>query len=323
MSNRVLHKQLTSIMEVLANTAVAEICKVVDDGYAVLRLEVSQGKKENEALRRKLQRMELRVASGCPETARARATGPLCSEFKATTTTTGQGYFPPGPQMDISTGRESKALDEEDTSVHPVTMGDQCAGVEEGKTESLLIKEERLEEDPHGEMKIEEEKTDSESLSFHSELQPGSATGSVTGNGLCLGSIGAKPQAVMTGSTLIVEDEEGEVHTVWNKDTSSNRGFTQYRCLNLDETAKAQPCAGVEEGRTESLLIKDERRKENLAAREPQGELRNTEERRSLLREPDTAFGRSVDRSLSSKLRQRARASRRSNTEELNAGRED
>ncbi|KAK6324861.1 hypothetical protein J4Q44_G00042030 [Coregonus suidteri] len=57
----VFHTQIASIMEVLANAAVAEICKLVDDDYAVLRLEISQSQKENRALRRKLQLQELKV----------------------------------------------------------------------------------------------------------------------------------------------------------------------------------------------------------------------------------------------------------------------
>ncbi|CAN9503044.1 unnamed protein product [Ophioblennius macclurei] len=56
------HAQLASIMEVLANTAVAEICELVDSGYAVLQLEISRSRKENEVLRRKLRLMELRSA---------------------------------------------------------------------------------------------------------------------------------------------------------------------------------------------------------------------------------------------------------------------
>ncbi|XP_048852287.1 endothelial zinc finger protein induced by tumor necrosis factor alpha-like isoform X2 [Brienomyrus brachyistius] len=59
------HTQVASIMEVLANAAVAEICKLVDDGYALLRLEMSQSQKENEQLRRKLENLELQVARGC------------------------------------------------------------------------------------------------------------------------------------------------------------------------------------------------------------------------------------------------------------------
>ncbi|MFT7807764.1 B-cell CLL/lymphoma 6 member B protein-like [Arapaima gigas] len=63
MSSRVaFHDKLVSVMEVLANAAVAEICQLVDEGYALLRLEVSQRQKENEELRMKLQTMELLVA---------------------------------------------------------------------------------------------------------------------------------------------------------------------------------------------------------------------------------------------------------------------
>ncbi|XP_052341216.1 zinc finger protein 205-like isoform X6 [Oncorhynchus keta] len=58
----VFHTQIASIMEILANSAVAEICKLVDDDYAVFRLEITQSQKENRALRRKLQLLELKVA---------------------------------------------------------------------------------------------------------------------------------------------------------------------------------------------------------------------------------------------------------------------
>ncbi|XP_055765730.1 gastrula zinc finger protein XlCGF48.2-like [Salvelinus fontinalis] len=58
----VFHTQMASIMEVLANAAVAEICKLVDDDYAVFRLEITQSQKENKAMRRKLQQLEIKVA---------------------------------------------------------------------------------------------------------------------------------------------------------------------------------------------------------------------------------------------------------------------
>ncbi|CDQ58958.1 unnamed protein product [Oncorhynchus mykiss] len=49
-------------MEVLANAAVEDICKLVDDDYAVFRLEITQSQKENRVLRRKLQLQELKVS---------------------------------------------------------------------------------------------------------------------------------------------------------------------------------------------------------------------------------------------------------------------
>ncbi|XP_029951061.1 zinc finger protein 467-like [Salarias fasciatus] len=57
-----LHSQIASIMEVLANAAVAEICRAVEDGYAVVRLEASRSQKENDFLRRKMRLLELQVA---------------------------------------------------------------------------------------------------------------------------------------------------------------------------------------------------------------------------------------------------------------------
>ncbi|XP_045073222.1 uncharacterized protein LOC123486092 [Coregonus clupeaformis] len=58
----VFHTQIASIMEVLANAAVEEICKLVDDDYAVFRLEITQSQKENRGLRKKLQLLELKTA---------------------------------------------------------------------------------------------------------------------------------------------------------------------------------------------------------------------------------------------------------------------
>ncbi|XP_078123708.1 uncharacterized protein LOC144528769 [Sander vitreus] len=54
------HNQLAAIMEVLANTAVAEICQLVDDGFATLRLEMSRSQRENLALKSRLRLMEAR-----------------------------------------------------------------------------------------------------------------------------------------------------------------------------------------------------------------------------------------------------------------------
>uniref|UniRef100_A0A0E9WKC5 Uncharacterized protein n=1 Tax=Anguilla anguilla TaxID=7936 RepID=A0A0E9WKC5_ANGAN len=46
--------ELVAIMEVLTKAAVTEISKLVDDGYAVLRLEISRSHLENEELKRQL-----------------------------------------------------------------------------------------------------------------------------------------------------------------------------------------------------------------------------------------------------------------------------
>ncbi|KAM4583892.1 uncharacterized protein PAE49_003684 [Odontesthes bonariensis] len=68
MSSRLAFQtQLASIMEVLANAAVAEICKLVDDDYAVVSLQMSQCQRENKALKRKLHLLELKMARGYAE----------------------------------------------------------------------------------------------------------------------------------------------------------------------------------------------------------------------------------------------------------------
>ncbi|KAL2098009.1 hypothetical protein ACEWY4_007216 [Coilia grayii] len=50
--------QIAGIIEELANAAVAEICKVVENGYAILHLEISQSRKQNDILKRKIQILE-------------------------------------------------------------------------------------------------------------------------------------------------------------------------------------------------------------------------------------------------------------------------
>nr|XP_046256316.1 uncharacterized protein LOC124065185 [Scatophagus argus] len=59
--------QIASIIEILANSAVAEICKLVDDGYAALRSQMDQerekSEKENDVLRQKLREMDVKMRS--------------------------------------------------------------------------------------------------------------------------------------------------------------------------------------------------------------------------------------------------------------------
>ena len=64
-----IQAQVSSIMDVLAKTAVAEIAKLVDDGSAALRLEMCRSQMENEALKTKLLLMEgeLRAVRGYGE----------------------------------------------------------------------------------------------------------------------------------------------------------------------------------------------------------------------------------------------------------------
>ncbi|XP_059201317.1 zinc finger and BTB domain-containing protein 34-like [Centropristis striata] len=71
-SSKALHEQLCIIMGALTKAAVAEICELVDEGYAVLQLEISRSHKENEDLKKKLHLIEsivLRGSSGGKEAA--------------------------------------------------------------------------------------------------------------------------------------------------------------------------------------------------------------------------------------------------------------
>lgn len=51
-------------MAALTKAAVAEICEVVDEGYAVLQLEITRSHKENEDLKKKLHLIESIVVRG-------------------------------------------------------------------------------------------------------------------------------------------------------------------------------------------------------------------------------------------------------------------
>ncbi|CAJ1072920.1 Krueppel-like factor 12 [Xyrichtys novacula] len=64
LTSRALHEQLTVIMGALTKAAVAEICEVVDEGYAVLQLEITRSHKENEDLKKKLHLIESIVVRG-------------------------------------------------------------------------------------------------------------------------------------------------------------------------------------------------------------------------------------------------------------------
>ncbi|KAG7526609.1 zinc finger 425-like [Solea senegalensis] len=78
LSNRALHEQLSVIMEALTKAAVAEICEVVDEGYAVLQLEINRSRHENEALKKKLHLIESIVirGSGSAKTAEPEVVAP-------------------------------------------------------------------------------------------------------------------------------------------------------------------------------------------------------------------------------------------------------
>ena len=56
-----LQTQLSSIMDVLAKTAVTEIGKIINECAMILRLEVSQRTNENDSLRKRCELLEIQL----------------------------------------------------------------------------------------------------------------------------------------------------------------------------------------------------------------------------------------------------------------------
>ncbi|XP_071263938.1 uncharacterized protein [Salvelinus alpinus] len=151
--------QIASIMEVLANAAVAEICKVVDDGYAVVHLEMTQSHKENEFLRRKMKLMELQVARFRAERTKS-SEGSVHNRFHGIrllnrhnnreTATTGPTWQSRNRLSNRSFGnssipRDRQPIDVDQEDVSPskhmdATSDEQSAETEEGEPDLLIIK---------------------------------------------------------------------------------------------------------------------------------------------------------------------------------------
>ncbi|XP_014050479.1 neurotrophin receptor-interacting factor homolog isoform X1 [Salmo salar] len=156
----VFHTQIASVMEVLANAAVAEICKLVDDDYAVFRLEMTQSQKENRALRRKLQLLELKVTRERAErTTRERVLASRPSSVKILDRyrgmTRGEGHLTGGHRSFVKhaghkTWRDDQpiAIDEgSGTSNQHVIVIESADAEAAGPGGSSLVKQERTEED--------------------------------------------------------------------------------------------------------------------------------------------------------------------------------
>ncbi|KAM9363214.1 uncharacterized protein ABDE67_014264 [Symphorus nematophorus] len=156
MSSRLAFQtQLASIMEVLANAAVAEICKLVDDDYAVVSLQMSQCQRENKALKRKLHLLELKMARGNAErrlresamnSNRPRIqinTGGGSDRLRESSPST-DGVFE--RQMDVSlwSGR-APAGDTTSELIHSDSIQSKSPDVELVEPEPMLVKEETME----------------------------------------------------------------------------------------------------------------------------------------------------------------------------------
>ncbi|KAJ8247657.1 hypothetical protein GJAV_G00248770 [Gymnothorax javanicus] len=137
--------RLAYILDALANKALAEICKVVDDGYAVLRFEVSRHQKENEVLKRKLQ-IALESTQSSAEITRTRIADEVqvCHAFRGPTDECGfaasEGTL--CQKVDISRRGDCEIPDfNDDAQAHAMVTK------EEAQPEVFIIKEERPEDD--------------------------------------------------------------------------------------------------------------------------------------------------------------------------------
>ncbi|XP_064783301.1 uncharacterized protein LOC135507647 isoform X2 [Oncorhynchus masou masou] len=156
----VFHTQIASIMEVLANAAVAEICKIVDDDYAVFRLEISQSQKENRGLRRKLQLLELKVSRERAErTIRERVLASRPSSVKILDRyrgmARGEGHLTGGHRGFVKPAGHNAWRDDQPisidegcgTSTQHVIVIESADADAAGPGESSLVKQERTEGD--------------------------------------------------------------------------------------------------------------------------------------------------------------------------------
>ncbi|XP_061100337.1 zinc finger and SCAN domain-containing protein 23-like isoform X2 [Conger conger] len=152
--NENFHSELRSVVDKLAITAVKEISKLVDNGFAILHVEISRSHKENEALKCKIQTMELQMTRGFVE-----ETGMLtkcrCEQNPGKTT---NDVF--AERMDVPKMDAEHPSRHDSTPTPSTDMRAECADMEEGRTEWVLIKEESVEEDrdPQGEMNSREER---------------------------------------------------------------------------------------------------------------------------------------------------------------------
>ncbi|XP_033507359.1 uncharacterized protein LOC117272503 [Epinephelus lanceolatus] len=131
MENCGFQSQILSVMEVLAKAAVAEINRRVDDSCAVLRLEVSQSRRDIDLLKRKCEVMEAELRR-----TRMRARRKV--------------FYPPAAERFTSLVKVVLNKDRQSTDWDAETQNQpqQCADAEPAnEAEHIMIKEECAEED--------------------------------------------------------------------------------------------------------------------------------------------------------------------------------
>ncbi|KAJ8336443.1 hypothetical protein SKAU_G00376630 [Synaphobranchus kaupii] len=167
-----IHAELASIMDILAKSAVAEIGRLVDDGAALLRLEISRSHREISVLRRNLQLRE-RELQAARKTGRLQerfsqgrsVTVPVCSVVLGAEREKGPSplaarVFGQEWSFHLRRDGEPTGVQEVDTPLQSGITQNQSANMEQIRPEPFFVKKERLEEDPQPTPVEEEQETE-------------------------------------------------------------------------------------------------------------------------------------------------------------------
>ncbi|XP_055765423.1 uncharacterized protein LOC129841258 isoform X2 [Salvelinus fontinalis] len=195
----VFHTQIASIMEVLANAAVAEICKLVDDDYNVFRLEISQSQKENRGLRRKLQLMDWKVARERAErTIRERVPASRPSSVKFVDRyrgmAKGEGHLTVGHRSIVKPAGPNVWRDDQ-----PIDEGSGTS------TQHVIVIESAEAAGPGGSSLVKQERTEGDDPQHSRDIQTGAAAGMAPP--VAMDDLATTPQPRTRRS--ITEEEEG------------------------------------------------------------------------------------------------------------------